>query len=104
MVKRVQTVGTRSYLFCVGFEVLGGILLKLGSSCLDGFFLPSCKSLKACEVEALVDAEEEGGRASGRPSTCALFRQADRRRRESRRTEAAGSAKENAFIVVVSSL
>ena len=56
-----------SYLFCMGLELLGGILLKLEPTFLNGFFLSTCEPLKVCEVEALLGTEVEGGGASGRP-------------------------------------
>jgi len=56
-----------SYLFCLGFELLGGILLKLEPIFLNGFLF-ACKSLKACEVEALLDTEVVDGGAKERPS------------------------------------
>lgn len=59
MVERLETVDARSYLFCVGLEVLGGIFLKLESTCLNGFFSATGISLKACEVEAMNDVEVE---------------------------------------------
>ena len=62
MAKRLETVGGRNYLFCVGFEVDGGIFRKLESSCLSGIFLFPCKSLRAWED----DTEKEGGCVSGR--------------------------------------
>ncbi|KAG6780608.1 hypothetical protein POTOM_013474 [Populus tomentosa] len=49
-----------SYLFCMGLELLGGILLKLETIFLNGFLF-ACKSLKACEVEALFDTEVVDG-------------------------------------------
>lgn len=42
-----------------GLEVLGGIFLKLESTCLNGFFSATGISLKACEVEAMNDVEVE---------------------------------------------
>ncbi|KAL3610440.1 hypothetical protein D5086_001460 [Populus alba] len=57
-----------SHLFCMGFEVLGGILLKLEPTFLNGFFLSTCEPLKVREVEALPGTEVEDGGASGRPS------------------------------------
>ena len=62
MAKRLETVGGRNYLFCVGFEVDGGIFRKLESSWLSGIFLFPCKSLRAWED----DTEKEGGCVSGR--------------------------------------
>lgn len=56
-----------SYLFCMGLELLGGILLKLETIFLNGFLF-ACKSLKACEVEALFDTEVVDGGAKERPS------------------------------------
>jgi hypothetical protein len=56
-----------SYLFCLGFELLGGILLKLEPIFLNGFLF-ACKSLEACEVEALLDTEVVDGGAKERPS------------------------------------
>ena len=56
-----------SYLFCVGFELLGGILLKLEPIFLNGFLF-ACKSLEACEVEALLDTEVVDGGAIERSS------------------------------------
>lgn len=93
--KSLKTVGTKSYLFCVGLEVLGGILLKLESTFLNGLFSATGKSLKAPEVEAMEDAkEEEGGRGTGRPSAWALSSQADRKT-ESRRARAASAVEYN---------
>lgn len=37
--ERFETDNTKSYLFCVGFDLLGGILRKLESTCLERFFL-----------------------------------------------------------------
>jgi hypothetical protein len=57
-----------SHLFCMGLGMLGGILLKLEPTFLNGFFLSTCEPLKLCEVEALLGTEVEDGSASGRPS------------------------------------
>ncbi|KAK7397497.1 hypothetical protein VNO78_18672 [Psophocarpus tetragonolobus] len=46
--ERLETVNTKSYLFCVGFDLLGGILRKLESTCLERFFLLWRKSTKEC--------------------------------------------------------
>lgn len=51
-VERLETFGGRNYLFCMGFELDGGILRKHESSCLSGFFLPPCKSLRAWEDDS----------------------------------------------------
>jgi len=47
--------------------LLGGILLKLEPIFLNGFLF-ACKSLEACEVEALLDTEVVDGGAKERPS------------------------------------
>lgn len=59
MVERLENAGVRSYLFCVGLDLLGGILRKLESTCLKGSFLSAGIHLRACEDEATLDIEGE---------------------------------------------
>lgn len=63
----MKEIGSILYLFCVGFEVLGGILLKLEPTCLYGFFFFASKSSRPCDEDAeaaFFDAEAEvNGRA-----------------------------------------
>jgi hypothetical protein len=66
--KVLKLFALSSHLFCMGLGVLGGILLKLEPTFLNGFFLSTCEPLKVCEVEALLGTEVEDGGASGRPS------------------------------------
>lgn len=45
----------RSYLFCVGLDLVGGICRTLESAAfLNGFCCFSCRPFKACEEEAVV--------------------------------------------------
>ncbi|KAL0319497.1 UNVERIFIED_CONTAM: hypothetical protein Sangu_2105900 [Sesamum angustifolium] len=45
----LELFGVRSYLFWVGFDLLGGTLLKLDFSFLYGLCSFTCKPLKDCE-------------------------------------------------------
>lgn len=57
--ERLETANSKSYLFCEGFDLLGGILRKLESTCLERFFLWACKSIRAWrEDEVLLDGQE----------------------------------------------
>lgn len=49
--------GIKSYLFCVGFDLLGGTLLKLDFSFLYGFFSFSCNFSKDCEGSSVVEVD-----------------------------------------------
>ena len=51
--ERLETANSKSYLFCEGFDLLGGILRKLESSCLERFFLWAWR-----EDEVLLDGQE----------------------------------------------
>lgn len=56
--KVLKLFALSSHLFCMGLGVLGGILLKLEPTFLNGF-LSTCEPLKVCEVEALLGTEVE---------------------------------------------
>lgn len=52
--KGLNILAVRSYLFCVGFDLLGGILRKLELTFLNGFFSSGCKLLKASVDESML--------------------------------------------------
>lgn len=70
----MKELGSILYLFCVGFEVLGGILLKLEPTCLYGFFFFASKSSRPCDEDAeaaFFDAEAEA-EVNGRACAVAI--------------------------------
>lgn len=74
VVESYETAGIVVYLFCVGFEVLGGIFRKLEPASLKGLLLFACKSLRDSEDD---EARFVGADFSGRACAVAPFGQVD---------------------------